>query len=147
MLTQPYTNKHKQTQTQTQTNTDSSPISSKRRSTSFQVARGLHSFFDTNKFGQTGNEPKYRHSDTHASQSRVHRIVAEREERDDKSGKREEKERRERERRKRKREGKRKREKRTLSSPLSPTHPSSLPSSPCVGSKRLRVQVQKRTRV
>ena len=52
------TNKHNQTQT----NTDTSHISSTKRPTSFQVARGLHSFyFDTNKFGRTGKEPKYRH--------------------------------------------------------------------------------------
>ena len=43
--TQPNTNKHRQTQT----NTDTSPISCTGRPTSFQVARGLHSF-DTNKF-------------------------------------------------------------------------------------------------
>ena len=129
------TTKHRQTQTHHPFPAQGGPLHSK-------------SVFDTNKFGQTGNEPKYRHSDSLASRSRVCReresptgrviivIVAERGER-----RQEREERREREKRREK-----EREKRT-SPPLPhpPTHPttnttpSPLPSPPCVGSKRLRV--------
>ena len=125
-----------QTQQQTQTNTDTSPISS---TTSFRVARGLHSFLIRTSSGQAGNEPKYRHSDSLASQSRLCTerptgrviivIVAERGE-NDKSGKREEE-----------------REKRRDPPPQPPPTPPPFPvlsvcmlkTSPCAGSKRIRV--------
>ena len=68
------TNKHKQTQTQTQTNTDTQthhPFATQIHVHFIPSGTRLAHFFDTNKFGQTGNDPKNKHSDSLASQSRV----------------------------------------------------------------------------